>query len=265
MNRRKSAVNGTFYPATCNEIHAMIARFNGMIPPKVLDAAQTFARALIVPHAGYIYSGFSANVAYAIAAARHDIKRIIVIGPSHRVAFNGASVARYEFFESPCGDLKMDRAYAHDLETRFEAFGFDAQLHHEHSSEVQMPLIGYYFKEIPVVEIVYGQIDPNVLAQSIEYMFEDVNNLVVISTDLSHFYTLDEANQRDSICIDAIQTMDVERLDTGCEACGILGVKALILAGNRLGMQAKIIDYRTSADASGDTKRVVGYVSALME
>jgi MEMO1 family protein len=181
------------------------------------------------------------------------------------VAFNGASVARYEFFESPCGDLKMDRAYAHDLETRFESFGFDAQLHHEHSSEVQMPLIGYYFKEIPVVEIVYGQIDPNVLAQSIEYMFEDVNNLVVISTDLSHFYTLDEANQRDSICIDAIQTMDVERLDTGCEACGILGVKALILAGNRLGMQAKIIDYRTSADASGDTKRVVGYVSALME
>ena len=261
MNRRRSVVAGSFYPAACHEIEMLMQRFEQM--RQNIETAIT-PRILVVPHAGYIYSGFTANMAYSVASQQSGIDRIIVIGPSHRVAFSGASVARHESFETPCGDLVMDHVYGAELEARFEWFGFSESLHQEHSTEVQMPFIKHYFDETPVVEIVYGQIDPEMLSQSIAYMLEDTENLIVISTDLSHFYTLEDAGVHDAICIEAIESMNIGLCKHGCEACGLLGLKGAMMAAQNLKMQSRILDYRTSADTSGDKDSVVGYVSALL-
>jgi AmmeMemoRadiSam system protein B len=115
---------------------------------------------------------------------------------------------------------------------------------------------------VNIVEIVYGQEDPKHLSQIIDYILEDKDNVVVISTDLSHFYNLIEAEQLDNICLKAIESLDINKLHSGCEACGMIGVEAILLSAKRANLKAHILDYRTSAEASGDESRVVGYVSA---
>jgi hypothetical protein len=264
MSRRESAVAGSFYPSQCAKVEAYFEQFNSMLNQDVMQKITQTPRAIIVPHAGYMYSGFTANVAYQLASKRTDIKRIIVIGPSHRVGFLGASVAQFDRYASPCGDLSMDVAFSKTLEARYRDLHFMAHVHQEHSTEVQIPFIAHYFKTTPVVEIVYGQIDTKVLAEVVEYLLTNSSNLIVISTDLSHFYTQEEANKLDSICVEGIRNMNVSFLDTGCEACGMIGVKAMLLAAKSQKLQTQILDYRTSADASGDESRVVGYLSALI-
>jgi len=242
----------------------MISQFDAMIPAGALEHFMKDVRAIIVPHAGYIYSGFTANAAYRLAAGRNDVKRIVVIGPSHRVAIPGASVAQFDTFETPCGTLKMERELSMQLEARYEMLQFFSHAHQEHSTEVQMPFIAHYFPDVPVVEIVYGSMDPKALAIVIEDLLADRSTLLVISTDLSHFYTLEAAGRLDQVCIEAIRSMNISMFDEGCEACGLIGVKAMMLAAKSAGLKSQIVDYRTSADASGDTGRVVGYLSALI-
>ncbi len=264
MSKRESAVAGTFYPSECQKIKEYIKHFNSTINQEALEKITTLPRAVIVPHAGYMYSGFTANVAYKIASKRRDIKRIIIIGPSHRVGFRGASIAQYDTYESPCGHLAIDTVFSKKLEAKYEALHFFDKAHQEHSTEVQVPMIQNYFSATPVVEMVYGDIDSKDLALIIDDLLEDRENFIVISTDLSHFYTQDEAKKLDAICMEAIDTMNVSLFDKGCEACGITGVKAMILAAKSRSLQTQILDYRTSADASGDESRVVGYVSVLI-
>ncbi len=264
MSRRKAAVSGTFYPASCEKIEAMISHFSGMLPSGALDHFMKDVRAVIVPHAGYIYSGFTANAAFRLAARRSDVKRVVVIGPSHRVALPGASVAQFESYETPCKTLAIESTFSRKLEAHYADLSFFSQAHQEHSTEVQMPFIAHYFSDVPVVEIVYGAIDPKALALVIEELLADRTTLLVISTDLSHFYTLEAAGRLDQICIEAIRSMNISMFDQGCEACGLIGVKAMLLAAKNRGLKTEIVDYRTSADASGDTDRVVGYLSAVI-
>ncbi len=256
MSIRKSYFDGSFYPGSADEIEHYIEAFD-RVRHEVLHL---HPRALIVPHAGYVYSGFTANLAYSQLEA--DRRRIIVIGPSHRVAFEGMSVGLYDEYETPMGNLAVDREYSEGLKAQF-GLAFEEALHREHSTEVQMPFIKRYVPHARVVEIVYGRQDPEGLAAVIEHLLETPENLVVISTDLSHFYSESEANSLDSICLKAIADEDVALLHHGCEACGKIGVEAMVLAAGRMGLRSKLLDYRTSAWASRDTSRVVGYASAL--
>ncbi|MEA1910458.1 MAG: AmmeMemoRadiSam system protein B, partial [Spirochaetota bacterium] len=109
----------------------------------------------------------------------------------------------------------------------------------------------------------YGDIEYTELVDLIKKAFRDEENLVVISTDLSHFHTLDEANKYDNICLKAVKEMNPPELDSGCEACGIIGLKAVLESAEQLDLKSEIVDYRTSYDASSDASRVVGYMSAL--
>ncbi len=263
--KRKAAVAGSFYPRRCREIEAMIVRFNAVadahLKPKELSRQKP--RAVIVPHAGYVYSGFTANIAYRIAAGR-DPKRVIVIGPSHRYYFEGVSVAEYDAFETPCGNIAIDREYIAKIKRYFPVV-FEPKAHlKEHSTEVQMPFIKHYFPHAKVVEIVYGKADVHRLAKLIYALMKDRENLVVISTDLSHFHTLEEAKKIDNICLNAVVKREPSLLKRGCEACGIIGLEAILEAVKKAGLQTRLLDYRTSADAGGDEKRVVGYLSALI-
>ena len=260
MSKRTMSVAGSFYPGSCGEIERYISTFNEGLEKEI--TLPFVPKAIIAPHAGYIYSGFTANSAYRLIDTS-AVKRVVVIGPSHRVFINGASVAMQEDSESPCGDLGVDRAYSRDLIDRYDFLGFQEDAHSEHSTETQVPFIKYYFNDVKIVEIVYGDIAYQKLSPIIEEALRDEETFVVISTDLSHFYTLEEARELDAICLKAVENMDIGMMDAGCQACGMIGVKALMQAAKNSGLQSRMIDHRTSYDASGDAGNVVGYLSAL--
>jgi len=256
---RKMSVAGTFYPAECEEIKRYIKVFNS--DKKTEDLLK--AKAMISPHAGYVYSGFTANMTYSHLDTR-GFKRVVLIGPSHRVYLKGASVALYESYASPCADVKIDLLYANSLIRDFNFISFEPSAHQEHSTETQVPFIEHYFENIELVEIVYGDMGFEALVPLIERILDEEETFLVISTDLSHFHDLSKANKIDKACLEGVENLDIDLKESPCEACGLLGVKALIQASRKKGLSSRVMDYRTSYDASSDRSRVVGYMSALI-
>jgi len=220
-------------------------------------------KAIIVPHAGYIYSGFTANAAHR-ALANTKPKRVIVIGPSHYVFLKGISAAFTNKYETPCGYLETDTAYLDELNKRFHFIYSEKAHYKEHSTETQMPFIKHYNPQTKIIELIYGEVAREELAEVISYVLSDKDTAVVISTDLSHFYPLDKANSLDAFCLEAIKKKDISILSKGCQACGITGLKALLDVASRLQLQTAILDYSTSASSSGDVGSVVGYASAVL-
>ena len=257
MSNRQMSVAGAFYPNSCQDIQSYIQYFNEIKMETIKPKFEP--KAIISPHAGYVYSGFTANSAYKLINKR-KFKRVVVVGPSHHVYFKGASVALFDGYDTPCGALLIDRAYSQKLIDQYSFLGFNKAIHKEHSTETQFPFIWHYFHKVKVVEIIYGDMEYKELAKVMKTILDEPETLLIVSTDLSHFHTLKEANRIDSICIEGVKKLDIDRLDSGCEACGLLGVKALISVAN----QTQIVDYRTSYDASKDDKRVVGYLSVLV-
>lgn len=251
------AHEGTFYPAESTEIIRYFKRFEAAQPG---DPVHT-PRAIIVPHAGYVYSGFTAECAYR-CVKNSSAQRALVIGPSHRVAFRGMSVSCFDDFETPLGSLTIDRKYADQIISDF-ALDFEPRLHREHSTEVQMPFIKYFAPHLQVIEMVYGAFPPETLGGIIKILLNDEANLIVISTDLSHFHSLEQAGQLDAVCMNAIKNEDPSLLRQGCEACGKIGIEGMLIAAKAHQMHVDLLDYRTSADAGGDRSNVVGYTSAL--
>lgn len=258
MSTRNAFVAGMFYPDSCEEINHYLAHFNATIKEPLPDVTP---RALIVPHAGYIYSGYTANLAY-ICASKHAYERIVVIGPSHRVFIEGASIALYETYETPCGSLSIDLDFSWLLRETFSFLSHSPEAHAEHSTETQMPFIQHYFPNTNVVEIVYGNVDTKTLSSLVEMLLETPKTLVVISTDLSHFYTQEEALSLDTLCINAIKSLSLESFGTS-EACGMTGVQAMVMCAKKHALKAHLLDYRTSFERSRDASRVVGYTSFL--
>ena len=258
MSTRNAFVRGVFYPQTCEEIEHYIAHFNAAIKEPLPSVTP---RALIVPHAGYIYSGYTANLAY-VCASKHAYERIVVIGPSHRVFIAGASIAVYETYETPCGALDIDVSFSELLRETFPFLSHLPEAHAEHSTETQMPFIQHYFPHTKVIEIVYGKIDIKALSSLIDTLLETPKTLVVISTDLSHFYTQEEAATLDTLCINAIKELSLESFGKS-EACGMRGIQAMVMSAKKHDFKAHLLDYRTSFERSRDATRVVGYTSFL--
>ncbi|PIF03270.1 MAG: AmmeMemoRadiSam system protein B [Arcobacter sp.] len=220
-------------------------------------------RAIIVPHAGYIYSGFTANIAYNISKNKKT-KRIIVIGPSHKVYYEGASIALYDKYQTPLGNINIDKEYSKNIKENYNFITFNDTMHSEHSTETQAPFIKHYFQNTPIVEIVYGKVSFLELSTLIDELFENKENLIVISTDLSHFYTQEDAKKLDNVCLNAIAKKDINLFDDGCEACGKIGIKAVISSAIKKNMDSKILHYCTSYNTTKDASRVVGYTSAII-
>lgn len=266
MNKRQMHFAGSFYPADSKSVEEMIHHFNRSLENSTEVISQLNrlkTNAVIVPHAGWIYSGFTANVAHRVLSGS-PVDTVIVIGPSHHAGFEGVSIADYTAYATPLGDIPIDRALVQAIKEKFGVVHYP-QAHHEHSTEVQMPFIRHYMPDVNVVELVYGYASPKLLEPIISYLLHNSRYAVVISTDLSHFYPLQEAHKIDQICLEAVEKMDLNLLHKGCEACGEIGVEAMLSAANKEGLKSLILDYRTSADASGDTARVVGYMSALFQ
>ncbi len=260
MSIRKTAVAGTFYPNEAKEIKRYIEHFNKSFS---VDNIDINTRAIISPHAGYVYSGFTANLAFNLSS-KNQFKRVIVIGPSHKVYLEGASIALYDEYQTPLGNIKIDLEYSKILKEKYSFLNFKEEAHSEHSTETQAPFIKSYYDGLEIIEIVYGKLDSSLLSKLIDELLKDKNNLIVISTDLSHFYTLEEAKKLDNICLNAIASQDLEMFDKGCEACGMTGVKAIINSSLKNNLITKVLYYCTSYDRTKDDTRVVGYTSVLI-
>ncbi len=250
---RKCAVKGQFYPGNVDELKTMLSEYG---KSETIVNCQT----VIVPHAGYIFSG---ECAYkAISAMDFDsFDRLVIIGPSHLSSVQGVSVFMGEEFESVAGNQKIDREYC-------EILGKDLKLEHisnahlEHSTEVQIPIIQNIVPDMPIVECVYGGDVVEVLFLLLAYLQGDERTGVILSTDLSHFHTDEEARKIDAIAVEAVQSVDAGKLQ-GAEACGMLGLVALLAAYEDY--KALNVVYGTSADGSfGNSDEVVGYLSACL-
>lgn len=261
MSKRKAVVAGTFYPSKKDEIIKLIKDFNSKFKLKKLALEP---KAIIVPHAGYIYSGFTANLAYNIASKNQEYKRVVVIGPSHKLYFKKASVCLKHKYETPLGDINIDLDYANKLIKNYKWCDYIQEVHEEHSTETQAPFIKHYFSNSEIVEIVYGKIDFNELSELIQQIVDEKDTFLVISTDLSHFYNLKEANSIDNICLNAIVKKDLSLFDKGAEACGMIGVKALVKASIKKSLENEVLHYCTSYDRTKDDSKVVGYASVLV-
>jgi len=264
IERKIPSVAGKFYSNVCKENIDQINNFNKLlqnsnfVPPKNIEP-----KAIIVPHAGYIYSGFTANVAYNISKSE-EYKTIVVIGPSHRYGFEGVSISSQEHYITPCGHINIDRKLSKELIEKNNFCKYIPEAHMEHSTETQALFIKAYFPKSKIIECVYGRESEDNIETLIEQILNKENTFLVISTDLSHFYNIEKANHLDKYCIEGIRNLDLDIWKKGCEACGRVGVKGLIKYSKKNNLITKILDYRTSFDITKDEKSVVGYLSVLV-
>ena len=259
---------GQFYDADPGRLSAQIDFFLGNAGP----AGQGDAVALIVPHAGYVYSGQAAAFAYGWVRGK-PFDTVIILGPSHRFGFQGCSIYLKGGFRTPLGTAMVDEALAADLAKR-SGFGFIPEAHsQEHSIEVQVPFIQKALPAAKIVPVVIGYPEKktvDALASALVSVCAGKKVLVVASTDMSHFLSKDDANRLDAGTIQLIKDLKAETIIRKMEArdnilCGGAAVAAaMIYAGKRGPVRAEILKYADSAAASGDKTRVVGYVAAAL-
>lgn len=259
MNRLP-AVAGTFYPANPVQLHAMIDDYLNDA-----DTGKNVPKAIIAPHAGYIYSGPIAASAYIRLKNAHDrIHRVVLIGPSHRVAFEGLAVSKAEAFITPLGSIAVDQqAVASLLTLPFVAHVEQAHTY-EHSLEVHLPFLQETLDYFTLVPIVAGDATADQVAQVLDKLWGGDETLIVISSDLSHYHDYASAQQRDQATSAAIEALDDRQLDYE-SACGRVPVSGLMKIARQKSLTIKTIDLRNSGDTAGDKKRVVGYGAYVIE
>lgn len=252
---RQPAVAGLFYPADKqsleNDIHEYLEQSTtGVIEnPKVI----------IVPHAGYVYSGPIAASAYKqIIPFKDKIKRVVLLGPSHRVAFDGLAVPEYEFFCTPLGNIAIDQGGIKELLVFPQVIVSDQAHRDEHSLEVQLPFLQEILDDFTLIPIVVGDAERDEVAEVINKLWGDDHTLIVISTDLSHYHEYNEAKQLDRATSDAIVNLKPELISYE-DACGRNGLKGIMTVAEKRHLTVEILDLRNSGDTAGDKGRVVGY------
>ncbi len=251
---RQPAVAGSFYPASATELRATVERLLGAAKPQSLSA-----KALIAPHAGYIYSGPIAATAYATLAPRADaIHRVVLLGPSHFVPFRGLALPDAEAFETPLGRIELDRAALLMLQGHPAVQVLGEAHEREHSLEVQLPFLQVALKEFTLVPLAVGHAEPGQVAAVLDLLWGGEETLIVISSDLSHYRSYEAAALIDAETAKAIERLDEEPLD-GDHACGCHPIRGLLRVARRRHMKVLPLDRRNSGDTAGDRRRVVGY------
>ena len=252
---RPPAVAGSFYPASP-------ARLRREVEERLAAASRVEAvapQALIVPHAGYAFSGPVAATAYAhLARTRPDVRRVVMLGPSHFARVDGLALPGAEALGTPLGPVPVDAEG--EARARRHASVADSPAAHarEHSLEVQLPFLQVTLPEASVVALLYGGTSPEQVSPLIEEFLGEAGTLVLVSSDLSHYLPYEAARRKDEATARAITDLYPSALDEG-SACGLAGVQALLLAARGRGLAATCLDLRNSGDTTGDHERVVGY------
>jgi len=252
---RTPAVAGQFYPADPAQLHAQVQQFLSQVEPPV----ESPPKAIIVPHAGYIYSGPVAASAYArLKAARDSISRVVLLGPSHRVGFRGIAASAMRAFATPLGQISVDQAAVEQVQSLPEV-GILEQAHaQEHSLEVHLPFLQEVLGDFSLVPLVVGDASPTEVGAVLEALWGGPETLIVISSDLSHYHDYQTARQMDNATSQAIEALRFEAIGYE-QACGRNPVNGLLWVARRKNLHSETIDLRNSGDTAGPRHQVVGY------
>ncbi|MCC7146949.1 MAG: AmmeMemoRadiSam system protein B [Phycisphaeraceae bacterium] len=258
---RPTAVAGTFYPKHPDELQAMLGTFARQAAKPKPD--ENPPKALIVPHAGYIYSGPIAASAYArLTPLRGKIQRVVLIGPAHRLAFAGLAGSSAAAFASPLGAVEVDRqAYASLADLPFVRL-LDQAHHLEHALEVHLPFLitaldhtAHPFKLVPLLA---GDTTAQEVAAALRTLWGTEETLIVVSSDLSHYHVYEDAKLLDKQTSAAIENLALGEIQPE-QACGCLPIQGLLQLAMEKGLRAHTVDLRNSGDTAGPRDRVVGY------
>ncbi len=259
---RPPAVAGTFYP---NDADILRSEIDGLMDAALHSDAvsgDVSPKAIIVPHAGLMFSGSLAALGFATVRALKDtIKRIVIIGPAHRMAFQGIALARADQFATPLGNMRCDLPALQKALALPHVQMLDDAHTLEHGLEIELPFIQRLFGEdadIGIVPLLVSRCSPRQVHEVIEKLWGGPETLIVISSDLSHFHDYDTAKKMDNRTRAMIENFDAENIDTN-DACGALPVAGMLIAARNRGMKIKTLGMRNSGDVTGDKSRVVGY------
>jgi MEMO1 family protein len=252
---RPPAVAGLFYPDDPAELRDLVSAY---LAQALHDEAAIPAKAFIVPHAGYIYSGSTAAVAYAAAATQKEIiRRVVLIGPSHRVYLQGMAMPGADAFATPLGNVQIDAELKRAVGRHRAIIESDEPHRFEHSLEVQLPFLQVIFGEFTLLPLVGGVASAEQVASVLEAVWGDAHTLVLASSDLSHYHPYTQAQQIDAATSSKI--LRGEATLTGDQACGAVAINGLLCAGRSHELGIVELARCNSGDTAGDRERVVGY------
>jgi len=256
---RQPAVAGAFYPDQAAVLARDIQALLENLPADTL-AADTVPKAIIVPHAGYIYSGPTAALAYAkLIPARHRIRRVALLGPAHRVALHGLALPGDDYLATPLGKVAVDQAAVAQLAQLPQVAVSRAVHAQEHALEVQLPFLQTVLDDFTLVPLVVGDASAAEVAEVLELLWGGPETLLVISSDLSHFLPYHSAQQTDQRTVHSILHLDGPLSHQ--QACGGTPINGLLLAARHHGLQPQLLGLCNSGDSTGDRDRVVGYAA----
>ena len=252
MRVRPAAVAVTFYPGSASELGDTV---RGMMEEASVTSLSLVPRMVIVPHAGHIYSGSVAAVAYRIIADQPP-NRIALMGPSHFVGFDGLAIPAHDRLATPLGTIAVDE-FAQDLAEDGLVARSESAHRREHSLEVQLPFLQVALEEFSIVPVLTGDEHPEQAAEVLSLMLE-AGLFVVVSSDLSHYQDYETAGRLDAITADAI--VELREVDLGRHSvCGRTAVRAALRVAIDRGWRCQLLDLRSSGDTAGPRDRVVGY------
>jgi AmmeMemoRadiSam system protein B len=256
---RPAAVAGMFYPGTPQALASAVSVYLAEGAPEP-GAAVPVPKAVIVPHAGYVYSGPVAARAYRrIALGRTTVRRVVMLGPVHRVPVQGLAAPSARAFATPLGTVAVDvPAVERALELK-QVRVSEAAHAQEHSLEVQLPFLQTVLDEFAVVPLAVGDASEDEVAEVIERLWGGPETLIVVSSDLSHYHPYSVAQTIDRATAAAVLALDTG-LDHG-QACGATPINGFALCAHRHGLKPELLDLRNSGDTAGDKSRVVGYAA----
>ncbi|HET6718398.1 MAG TPA: AmmeMemoRadiSam system protein B, partial [Rhodocyclaceae bacterium] len=259
MKTRPPAVAGSFYPADPFTLGQQIDDFLA-VDGGDKTAAAVAPKVLLCPHAGIIYSGKTAGIGYAqLLAHRARIRRVVLLGPTHRVGIRGLAVPSVDAFATPLGEIPIDRAGRAAALRLPQVAMSDAPHLAEHSLEVQLPFLQRALDRFSVLPLAVGEASAAEVAEVIDAVWGGAETLIVISSDLSHFHAYDEAQVIDRDSIDTVLAL-AGPLDHE-QACGATPLNGLLRVAQRRGLKPLLLDLRNSGDTAGDRRRVVGYAA----
>jgi len=253
---RPAAVAGTFYPDDPGRLAAMVDDF---LAAAGSEATGRRPRALIAPHAGYVYSGATAGHAFASLGQRPaGIRRVVIIGPAHYVSLRGLAIPSAGAFRTPLGDVPVDRAALDAIMDLPQVAEADLPHVEEHALEVELPFLQRALDGFAIVPLVVGNATPAEVAAVLERFFDDDETLIVVSSDLSHYHDHATAQRLDRATAEAIERLDAEVLGPKA-ACGFLAIAGLLALAARRGVGVERLALCNSGDTAGPKERVVGY------
>ncbi len=257
QNLRPAAVAGLFYPG---EAEALLHDLRALLDTAHTNPLPGPLKAMIVPHAGYIYSGPVAASAYALLQPLRDrIRRVVLLGPVHRVPVRGLALPGALEFETPLGRIAIDQPAVSQILPLRQVTTSAAAHAQEHSIEVQLPFLQQILGEFTLVPLAVGDATAEEVAEVLATLWGGPETLIVVSSDLSHYLPYAQAQARDSLSCDTI--LQLQHSLTHDQACGGTPINGLLLAARRYRLTPHLLDRRNSGDTAGDRERVVGYAA----